>query len=123
MRLKDNDPVEHPDHYQLPSGIEVKQITMHLNFCLGNVIKYVLRCDKKDNPIEDLRKAREYIDMEIGRRLGEQAKADGYVYTPTATGRVRRAENLMNGPTQEMYYGWDFKVFDEEEPDLKDMGS
>jgi hypothetical protein len=64
-----HDPVNHPAHYtEHPSGIEVIQITEHMNFCLGNVIKYTLRAGlKTDDPIEDLRKARWYLDREIAR--------------------------------------------------------
>jgi hypothetical protein len=37
-----------------------------LNFSLGNVIKYVARAGRKtDNPIEDLEKAKWYIEREI----------------------------------------------------------
>ena len=65
------DPIE-PDHYkQHPSGVEQIQISEHMNFCLGNVIKYVFRCDHKGG-IEDLKKARWYLDREIQRR--EKAK-------------------------------------------------
>lgn len=63
-----SDNVNHPKHYtQHPSGIEVIQITEHLNFCLGNVVKYVLRHEYK-NGLEDLKKARWYLDREIARR-------------------------------------------------------
>jgi len=63
-----NDPVQHPKHYrEHPSGIECIQITEHMNFCLGNVIKYVWRSGRKGDPIEDLEKARFYLDREIGR--------------------------------------------------------
>lgn len=62
------DPVNHPPHYTSdPSGVEVIQITRHQNFNLGNVIKYVLRAPYKDNQIEDLKKARWYLDDEIKR--------------------------------------------------------
>ena len=65
------DPVEHPAHYtSSPSGVEVITVTEHLNFCLGNVVKYVLRADHKGDPITDLRKARWYLDREITRRGG-----------------------------------------------------
>lgn len=64
-----SDNVNHPHHYNWhPSGVEVIQITEHLNFCLGNAIKYILRCDHKGRPLEDLEKARWYIDREIARR-------------------------------------------------------
>ena len=64
-----SDPINHPDHYTAhPSGVEVIQITEHMNFCLENVIKYVLRADAKGNPLEDLKKAAWYLDREIKRR-------------------------------------------------------
>ena len=68
---KPGDNVNHPKHYTShPSGVEVIEITEHMNFCLGNAVKYILRCDLKGKPIEDLRKARWYIDREISRRVG-----------------------------------------------------
>jgi len=58
------DPVHNPVHYkQFP--VEVIEITEHLNFCLGNVVKYVCRADFKGNKLEDLKKARWYLDREI----------------------------------------------------------
>lgn len=66
-----SDHVNSPSHYtQHPSGIEVIWITEHMNFCLGNAIKYIMRADHKNNPLEDLAKARWYIDREIQRRGG-----------------------------------------------------
>lgn len=64
------DMVNHPPHYtQHPSGIECIQITEHMNFNLGSVVKYVWRCDEKHEvPIEDLEKAEFYIRREITRR-------------------------------------------------------
>lgn len=62
-----------PPHYQAhPSGVECIQITEHMNFCLGNAIKYIWRAGLKNNAIEDLRKARWYIDREIARIDHEQ---------------------------------------------------
>jgi hypothetical protein len=63
------DPVNHPPHYNShPSGVECIAITQHMNFCLGNAIKYIWRAGlKAPNAIEDLRKARWYIDREIER--------------------------------------------------------
>lgn len=69
------DLVNHPPHYtshparcQCGSGIECIQITEHMNFCLGNALKYIWRCGLKGDEVEDLRKARWYIDREIARR-------------------------------------------------------
>lgn len=57
--------VNHPEHYN--RGIEVIDIieSWKCSFCLGNVIKYVLRAPHKDKELEDLEKARWYLDREI----------------------------------------------------------
>jgi hypothetical protein len=63
------DVVNQPAHYtEHPSGIECIQITEHMGFNLGNAIKYIWRCDLKRDAIEDLKKAKWYIDREIDRR-------------------------------------------------------
>jgi hypothetical protein len=68
----DNDPVNHPLHYtDHPSGIECIQITEHMGFNLGNALKYIWRCDLKQDAIEDLEKAKWYIDRELKKRRGE----------------------------------------------------
>jgi hypothetical protein len=65
--------VNHPPHYtQHPSGVECIQITEHMNFCLGNAVKYIWRAGlKAKDPVEDLKKARFYIEREI-KRLGDK---------------------------------------------------
>ena len=66
-----HDPVYHPAHYlSHPSGIETIDITEHMNFCLGNVIKYVMRAEHKGQTLEDLKKARWYLDREIQKLEG-----------------------------------------------------
>lgn len=60
------DVVNHPKHYTShPSGIETIEITQHMGFCLGNVVKYVLRADYKGNRLQDLQKAAWYLEREI----------------------------------------------------------
>lgn len=61
------DVVNHPKHYtQHPSGVECIQITEHMNFCLGNALKYIWRAGLKvDDPVQDLRKAVWYLNREI----------------------------------------------------------
>ena len=39
-----------------------------MGFCLGNAVKYIWRADLKHDAIEDLKKARFYLDREIARR-------------------------------------------------------
>jgi len=66
--------VNHPLHY---GGEEnphepIKVIEAYnLNFCIGNVIKYVLRAGKKGSKIQDLKKARWYLDREIEKLKNE----------------------------------------------------
>lgn len=67
------DNVNHPKHYtEHPSGVECIEITEHMGFCIGNAIKYLWRAGLKGEQIEDLRKARWYIDREISRLIKEQ---------------------------------------------------
>ena len=61
-----HDAVNHPKHYTAhPSGVECIQITRHMNFCLGNAMKYIWRAGLKGDAVEDLRKAVFYIQQEI----------------------------------------------------------
>jgi hypothetical protein len=64
---KAHDPVNHPEHYKT-GGIETIDFIegKQLNYNLGNVVKYVTRADHKGNRLEDLEKARWYLDREIG---------------------------------------------------------
>lgn len=74
------DMVNHPPHYTShPSGVECIQITEHMNFNLGNAVKYIWRAGlKTEDPIRDLEKAVFYVRREIERRqkFGE-AKENG----------------------------------------------
>lgn len=66
--LAQKEMVNHPAHYKShPSGIECIQITEHMNFCRGNAIKYIWRAGEKGNELEDLEKAKWYIEREIQR--------------------------------------------------------
>ena len=78
MNEQKHDNVNHPKHYTWLKdlcGIEVIDITRHMNFCLGCAIKYIIRAGHKkdasltdtDKQIEDLKKAIWYIQDEIKR--------------------------------------------------------
>ena len=63
--------VNHPDHYN-QGGIECFDVIEQffgkgslIGFCEGNALKYLMRHKLKDNPVEDLKKARFYIDKII----------------------------------------------------------
>jgi ribosomal protein L35AE/L33A len=45
----------------------------NLNYHLGNAVKYISRAFYKGNPLQDLKKARFYIDREIARRESKAA--------------------------------------------------
>lgn len=61
--------VDHPPHYQA-NGVEAMDVieAFGLGFCLGNVVKYVLRAERKGAPLVDLKKAQWYLGREIARR-------------------------------------------------------
>lgn len=70
-----SDPVNHPPHYTgHPSGVECITVTRHMNFNLGNVIKYVWRADLKSDALEDLEKAAWYLADEIQKRKTTNTK-------------------------------------------------
>lgn len=72
-----NDPVNHPAHYT-HGPIEVIEIIegFRLNYHLGNVVKYVLRAGMKGAPLEDLQKARWYLDRYIRKLEGSQDREE-----------------------------------------------
>ena len=62
--------VNHPDHYN--SGqYEVVDVIDDAGFCegfcLGNALKYILRAKHKENYVEDLKKAKWYLEYLIQR--------------------------------------------------------
>jgi len=70
-----------PNHYKNhPSGVECIDITEHMNFNVGNAVKYIWRAGSKGDElkeIEDLQKARWYLDREIKRlRYGNIEKLE-----------------------------------------------
>lgn len=72
----DHDTVDHPSHYGGASDpYEVIKVidAWGLGFSLGNAVKYIARAGKKDpsKHIEDLEKARWYLDHEIQRLRGD----------------------------------------------------
>ncbi len=68
MSEKTTNAVVHPKHYNSGSIEVITAIEdWQLNFSCGNVVKYVVRAPHKGKHLEDLRKAREYLDFEIAR--------------------------------------------------------
>lgn len=71
----EHDSVNHPSHYTAYHGIEIIDLTEQMNFNKGNAVKYIARAGPKspETELEDLRKARWYLDREIERVLKGQA--------------------------------------------------
>jgi hypothetical protein len=73
--LMENDPVNHPSHYtEVVPNIECIEVTEHFSFCRGNAIKYLWRAGAKGNMLEDLKKARWYLDREIKQLEGTRVE-------------------------------------------------
>ena len=68
----EKDMVNSPSHYN-KGGYEAIDIieALDLNFNLGNAFKYIFRAGDKDDIVQDLKKARWYLDREIKRLEGE----------------------------------------------------
>lgn len=67
---KNKETVNHPDHYGgKDNTYEVIKVIESLGlgdaFCIGNALKYVMRCDKKDNKLDDLKKAIWYLQRVV----------------------------------------------------------
>jgi len=63
-----NERIDHPPHYNF-GPIEVIDAieAWELGFHLGNAVKYIARAAHKGQQLEDLKKARWYLEREIGR--------------------------------------------------------
>lgn len=60
------DDVNNPKHYQGKTLESIDVIEdFSLNFHLGNAVKYILRCNKKEDKVKDLQKAVWYLQREI----------------------------------------------------------
>lgn len=91
------DNVNHPKHYTShPSGTECITIVEHMNFNVGNAVKYLWRAGlKSDDAMTDLRKAAWYINREIVRlqldsniatAMPARARSEGAPFTSPANG-------------------------------------
>ena len=57
--------VDHPNHYnkgKIETIEYLKDMGIAEDFCIGNAIKYISRYKHKEKPVEDLKKARWYLD-------------------------------------------------------------
>lgn len=72
--------VDHPAHYGgADNPFEAIKVieAWNLNFRLGNTVKYIARAERKGATVQDLEKARWYLDREIAARKQEAGNAEG----------------------------------------------
>lgn len=67
MSLREYEFIKHPAHYAEGRKYEPKDVIRdwELNFNLGSAVKYISRAGRKGDKIEDLKKARQFLDFEI----------------------------------------------------------
>ena len=73
-------------HYEATGDYDIIDVCNHyaLNFNRGNVIKYIARASKKGTELQDLYKAKDYIEREIAYVKELRDKKDNY-WTETRT--------------------------------------
>jgi Protein of unknwon function (DUF3310) len=71
-----HDPVNTPRHYRSGDTYETIKVieAWELNFHLGNTVKYISRAGSKGKYVEDLEKARWYLDREIANNKKSTTK-------------------------------------------------
>lgn len=76
------DMVKNPDHYCF-SKYEPKDVIREwgLNFNLGSAVKYIARAGRKDDIVQDLKKAREFLSFEIEALEAEREKTSSKMET------------------------------------------
>lgn len=64
------DVVNHPKHYKLPSGRESIEVMKEVltdeeyrGWCKGNALKYIFREGKKDDAVQDIKKAGKFLEF------------------------------------------------------------
>tara|TARA_R110000803_G_scaffold32816_4_gene72076 strand:+ start:1151 stop:1393 length:243 start_codon:yes stop_codon:yes gene_type:complete len=73
-------------HYEATGDYDIIDVCNHyaLNFNRGNVIKYIARASKKGTELQDLYKAKDYIEREIAYVKELRDEKDNY-WTETRT--------------------------------------
>ena len=76
--MSNNDVVKKTSHYVAGRKFEPKDVIRDwgLNFNLGNAVKYLARAGRKDDIVQDLKKAQEYIQFEIDAIEAERKKEE-----------------------------------------------
>ena len=96
------DPVNNPSHYCAGRKYEPIEVIndWELGFDLGNVVKYISRAGRKNNALEDLKKARFYLNHQITTLELEQDENEG---------NTERMDIDLGHETRDICYGHDVK--------------
>jgi hypothetical protein len=90
MTKTTHDAVNHPSHYtQYP--VEVIELTRHMTFTRGNSVKYIARAGYKGGPekeLEDLKKAKWYLDDDITQLEQKLAEKNALVAESVTSGTI-----------------------------------
>lgn len=97
-----NDVIKHPSHYTEGRKYEPKDVIRDwgLNFNLGSAVKYVARAGRKDDIVQDLKKAQEFIQFEIDAIEAErkkEAKEEVTVIRVPISITLQDIENILRG--------------------------
>ena len=67
---------QNPDHYKLPGGVQLIDVTKHCSFPVGNAMKYIFRAGRKpgESSLDDLLKAKWFVDLMIQEAIDQKAK-------------------------------------------------
>jgi|TARA_R100000482_G_C5089041_1_gene129898 hypothetical protein len=94
--MSDTDQINHPDHYN--QGIETTDYicSWGMDFCEGNIVKYVTRYKLKGG-LEDLRKAQWYLELLISQ--SENLEKSKHSYSKT---KPKKSKQLLTEVARQM---------------------
>lgn len=107
--------VNHPKHYNGPSGVECIDVISWMPFALGSFVKYLWRYQDKDNPPQDLKKARFYINQyaedlkqeDYRELVHSYIQAGFFAWTDTSIRLIHKHAEWLESEG----YTWDSRIF------------
>lgn len=97
--------VNHPEHYNRGSieAIEVIE-DWNLYFSVGSTIKYIARLGAKDLEIQELEKAKWYLERVMSNKIGSEIETFKR-YTPTMVREDWGLNKLLGSVLELIYFG------------------
>lgn len=88
-----------PTHYKSANGIEVIDVVDGFALCanLAKAVEYILRADRKGQPIEDLEKALAYVEREVAKRRHKEATGEALLPLGRGFRDVARIDQHLSG--------------------------